>query len=267
MAKELVKEWFSHDCGTRNDPDMIPLLEDFRGVGYGIYWSAVELLHERHGSLPLNENTFKAIGKPIGEKAPLVKRVIEQSIDTYGLFFRDGDNFTANRVLKNLDIRQKSSKQKSNAGKASATARQRLLNETSTAVQQNLTDVEQKSTQKGKDSKESKEQKVDSGSPTAPAISFKLLTEDQFYKAIATYKHDFDKDLLRAFFDYWREKNGAGKMRFQLEKTWDLGLRLTRWQTKQFEINGIKPEKLDENGKPKLSTREENDAQILNSVN
>ena len=31
------------------------------------------------------------------------------------------------------------------------------------------------------------------------------------------------------FIDYWGEQNSSGKMRFQLQKTWDLNLRIKRW--------------------------------------
>ena len=97
--------------------------------------------------------------------------------------------------------------------------------------------------------------------------TFKDLTEEQFYTALSTYKHDFEKEMLRKFYDYWREKAPSGKMKFQLERTWDLKLRLERWQKNQFEKTGIKPEKLDENGRPILSKREASDADIINSVN
>lgn len=96
--------------------------------------------------------------------------------------------------------------------------------------------------------------------------TFKDLNQDQFYAAISTYKHDFDKKLLREFYDYWREPTTSGKMRFQLERTWDLQLRLERWQKNNFNKTE-KGETIDENGKPKLSAREENDAEIINSVN
>jgi hypothetical protein len=32
------------------------------------------------------------------------------------------------------------------------------------------------------------------------------------------------------FFGYWTEKNARGKMKFQLEKTWETKKRMHRWQ-------------------------------------
>ena len=65
---------------------------------------------------------------------------------------------------------------------------------------------------------------------SAPAISFKKMNEDQFYKQLAGFKDKYPKDLLRDFYDYWREQSASGLMRFQLEKTWNTALRLKTWQ-------------------------------------
>ena len=40
------------------------------------------------------------------------------------------------------------------------------------------------------------------------------------------------------FIDYWGEKNSKGKMRFQLQKTWDLNLRMKRWGRNNFSSKG-----------------------------
>ena len=51
-----------------------------------------------------------------------------------------------------------------------------------------------------------------------------------FYKQIAEYSDKYHKDILRAFYNYWIEPNKSKtKMRWELEKTWDLNLRLQRW--------------------------------------
>jgi hypothetical protein len=62
------------------------------------------------------------------------------------------------------------------------------------------------------------------------APGYKKMTEKEFYDAIAVFKNDYPKDLLREFYDYWREAAPDGRMLFQLKKTWDLNLRLKRWQ-------------------------------------
>ena len=45
----------------------------------------------------------------------------------------------------------------------------------------------------------------------------------------------FSKQMKQEFFDYWTEPNKSGtKMRYEGEKTWDLGRRLTRWASNNF---------------------------------
>lgn len=136
MDKELVKEYFSHDCGARNDPDMVPLFEDFKSSGYGIYWAVIEMMHERKGPIPFNENTFKLVARLLNEKASKVKEVAEKCVQVYHLFFMEGTNFCSHRVLKNLNERKKSVEQRINAGKASAEKRKRELNDLRTTVEQ-----------------------------------------------------------------------------------------------------------------------------------
>ena len=45
----------------------------------------------------------------------------------------------------------------------------------------------------------------------------------------------YPKELRKAFFEYWTEPNRSKtKMRFELEKTWDTGRRLSRWANNSF---------------------------------
>ncbi len=68
--------------------------------------------------------------------------------------------------------------------------------------------------------------------------------ESNFYDSIAAYAGTFPKEMLRDFYNYWREPNKSKtKMRFELEKTWDLNLRLQKWSNNNFKplSNGKAP--------------------------
>lgn len=68
----------------------------------------------------------------------------------------------------------------------------------------------------------------------------KFLTDLEFYKA------DFPIETIKAFFLYWSEKTtDQKKMRFEKEKTWELGKRLSKWQSNNFNKNN--------NGKPNIT--------------
>jgi hypothetical protein len=46
--------------------------------------------------------------------------------------------------------------------------------------------------------------------------------------------------MLRAFYDYWSELNKSGaKMRWEMEKTWELSRRLATWAAREpnFKTN------------------------------
>jgi hypothetical protein len=75
----------------------------------------------------------------------------------------------------------------------------------------------------------------------APPPSFKKMNEEQFYNELKGFTSKVPKDTLRDFYDYWREKSASGLMRFQLEKTWNTGLRLKTWQRRDKTF-GKKPE-------------------------
>ena len=45
----------------------------------------------------------------------------------------------------------------------------------------------------------------------------------------------YPPEIIKEFFEYWKEPNKSNsKMRFEMEKTWDLKLRLVRWGNNDF---------------------------------
>lgn len=61
---------------------------------------------------------------------------------------------------------------------------------------------------------------------TLPMVERKEL----FKNRLAEFLPVYGKDMLNQFFLYWTEANATGKkMRFEMQKTWDLSLRLSNW--------------------------------------
>ena len=61
---------------------------------------------------------------------------------------------------------------------------------------------------------------------------------NDFYNDIAQYVGKYDREMLRAFYDYWSEENQQHtKMRFEMEKTWATGGRLATWKRRQLTDN------------------------------
>lgn len=60
--------------------------------------------------------------------------------------------------------------------------------------------------------------------------------EEEFKRELEPYK--FSEALKQDFFDYWTEPNKSKtKMRYEQEKTWDMGRRLRRWESNNIAQN------------------------------
>lgn len=83
--------------------------------------------------------------------------------------------------------------------------------------------------------KESGKKKV-MDAATAAAL-FNTRKED-FYNTLVPYVSIYGREMVRAFFDYWSEPNKShSKMRFELERTWDVARRLNTWASKDNSFN------------------------------
>lgn len=54
---------------------------------------------------------------------------------------------------------------------------------------------------------------------------------NKFLVELSAFKDRYDDELLEAFFDYWTEPNRSKtKLKYELQKTFDIGRRLKTWQ-------------------------------------
>lgn len=61
-----------------------------------------------------------------------------------------------------------------------------------------------------------------------------LSRKEVFYQSLIPFVGKYPKEMIRAFFDYWSELNKSGtKMRYELEKTWELPKRLATWANRE----------------------------------
>lgn len=77
-----------------------------------------------------------------------------------------------------------------------------------------------------------KSTKLDSGEETSPTPPKKKLEDrkENFKLKIEPYLSNYPRDMLNDFFGYWTEKNDNGlKMRFEMQKVFDVGRRLATW--------------------------------------
>lgn len=69
--------------------------------------------------------------------------------------------------------------------------------------------------------------------------------KEDFKNELAPYLNNpYSKDVLNGFFKYWTEKTHGGlRMRFEIEKTWELNLRLSNWSSGRFKKTEFKQHK------------------------
>ena len=63
--------------------------------------------------------------------------------------------------------------------------------------------------------------------------------EIDFRDKLIPYIDTYGKEMLRAFYDYWTEKNEGGKkMKFEMQKVFEIEKRLRTWSNNNFQNNG-----------------------------
>lgn len=117
--------YFSHDYDPTGDPKMQALLGTFGGLGYGIFWRIVEMLHsEPTHKLFLKPYVMEAIAKQMKTTTNYVNKLIVYCIEVCELFVSDGESIQSNRVVRNISERETISDVRSTAGKKGAIAKQ-----------------------------------------------------------------------------------------------------------------------------------------------
>ena len=62
--------------------------------------------------------------------------------------------------------------------------------------------------------------------------------KEEFYNSLVPYFEQYGKETVLSFFTYWTEPNRSHtKMRYELEKTWDVSLRLATWAKRETQFN------------------------------
>ena len=124
--------YFPHDSEPTSDPKIIAMLGDYGATGYGLYWRIVEMLHSNeNNALPKEKYIYKALSCQMATPVEQIEQFVEDCLTVYKLFEGDDNCFFSGRVLRNIDLRNKSIEQRSLAGKKSAQKRaeQKLENE------------------------------------------------------------------------------------------------------------------------------------------
>lgn len=97
--------------------------------------------------------------------------------------------------------------------------------------------VEKMGQAKGDNKKKDKENNTKespNGDKKGAAKAATLSRKKSFYQSLVPFVGKYQKEMIRSFFDYWSELNKTEtKMRYELEKTWELPKRLVTWANRE----------------------------------
>lgn len=98
-------------------------------------------------------------------------------------------------------------------------------------------------------SNELEKKKQEQAKKLAAAKAATLSRRDSFYNSLIPYTERYSKTMIREFYDYWSElTKSETKMRFETEKTWEVGKRLATWAKRDpiFNKNNKKSNEQEE---------------------
>ena len=222
----MKKTYFLHQSDSFTDYKIIKMRSKLGIESYGIFWAVLELLFKEENKLCIDD--YEPLAYSLQCDADKLKAVIED----FDLFVIEDDCFYSKRLNEHIEeINNKSNKAKENAAK-------RWNNAVAMPSQNKRT--------------------------ASISISNSKSNSKSIEKRFSEFKNSvqkiegIEKEDKIAFLEFWSEPNKSNtKMRFELEKTWDLSRRLKRWVSNSFNKNQKSkfPEYFDEYTFKKLDAK------------
>ena len=199
--------YFSHDFEPTSDPKIQALISEYGGLGYGIWWRIIEMLHsDDNHKLPKKQFLYRAIAGQMDTNHIFIEEFINFCIEILELLNTDGNYFWSNRVFKNFEQMDKERGWRSKGGINSANARKlKEADFNSSATELDLTSTELNSSS-------SKEKKIKEKVyiPTLPEVELYFLdngyTKDSAVKAFHYYQENNWKDSRNNQVKNWKQK-------------------------------------------------------------
>jgi hypothetical protein len=239
--------YFPHFSNARTDRRLKRVRKQLGIEGYGIYFMILETLREQTDfKYPIED--IDLLADEFGTSDEKARAVILN----FGLFeVEDSNDFFSPKMIDYLNpyLENKERKRiggiKGNLLKYKKITREKLdsmtdeevieYDKTSKTVKFSHTDSESDShTDRSSSQSKVKESKVKE-KKVNKSKELLLARELAFYEELKNKLDEYPADMIRAFYDYWREPNKSKtKMKWEVEKTWDLNLRLARWSNTSF---------------------------------
>ena len=194
--------YFSHDYNAANDTKILFLRHQLGMEGYGIYWYLIEQLANAGGKLPLELIPVLAMQMHCTD----VK--VNGVLMNFDLFTIESGEFWSQRLQEHLDLRLKLSV----SGKTGANNRWKNREAITGAIGEG-------------NAKESKVKEI--------KRNINLIDDIQTFKSELGDEYD-------NFVMYWTEPNKNGKLRYELEKFFDIKRRVNTWMQNKNKYGNSK---------------------------
>jgi hypothetical protein len=190
--------YFSHDYNAANDTKVLFLRHQLGMEGYGIYWFIIERLADAGGKLPIE--LIPVLAMQMQSTDIKVKGVIMQ----FDLFSINEGEFWSERLNEHLGLRALLSE----SGKNGAISRWKNGEANGVAIGEG-------------NAKKRKENKIKENKTN-------INNKDNFVNSIEEFKEILG-DSYNEFIEYWCESDKNGKLRYELEKFFDVKRRINTW--------------------------------------
>ena len=201
--------YFSHDYNAANDTKVLFLRHQLGMEGYGIYWFIIERLADAGGKLPLE--LIPVLAMQMQSTDIKVKGVIMQ----FDLFSIDEGEFWSERLNDHLGLRAKLSQ----SGKNGAISRWKNGEANRGAIGEG-------------NAKKRKEKEIKENINN-------INNKELFIDSIKDFKEILG-DSYDEFLEYWCEPNKDGKLRYELEKFFDVKRRVNTWIKNKLRYGNTK---------------------------
>jgi hypothetical protein len=201
--------YFSHDYNAANDTKVLFLRHQLGMEGYGIYWFIIERLADAGGKLPIE--LIPVLAMQMQSTDIKVKGVIMQ----FDLFKINEGEFWSERLNDHLGLRAKLSE----SGKNGAISRWGNGEANGVAIGEGNA--------KKRKEKEIKENINNNNN------------KEIFIDSIKDFK-DLLADSYDEFLEYWCEPDKNGKLRYELEKFFDVKRRVNTWIKNKLRYGNTK---------------------------
>ncbi len=252
-----MKEYFSHDFNARNDRKLVKLAMRHGMAGVGVYWCIVEMLYEESGKIMRSE--CERIAFELRVQCDLVESVVHD----FDLFICDENAFESESVNRRIQaqINVMNGAKKAAQSRWEKFRNQQVENPDANAMRTH----EKRNANKVKESKV-KESKVESIDAVPASAQIEKIEDMKvlFFEKVSEYREKYSEAMLLSFANYWSEKNQKGKMRWQLEKTFEIPNRLATWHRNDSKFS--RPT-TGQSGQSKMDIRMSNYQQSVNIIN